>query len=501
MPARTGAQYIADLQKMKREIWIGGEHVEDVTTHPATRHGVASYAHLYDMQHDPALRDVMTYPSPTTGDRVGMSFLTPRTPTDIALRREMMRQWANYSGGMMGRTPDYVNTSFMAMAAASDYFAANDPRFGENIRNYYEYIRKHDLCLTHTLINPQANRSKGVNEQADPYLPAGIVTTNSDGVVIRGCRMLATSAPLADEIMVFPSTVVKNENADKYAFAFSIPTDTPGMKFICRESLDQGKSHFDHPLASRFEEMDAIVIFDDVTVPWERMFLLGDMERCNGCYGATDAVVHMMHQVAIKNIAKAEFLLGVILMMIETVAIEPFQHVQEKAAEVMTYLETMKACLRAAEADARLDVWGVMTPARMPLDIARNMFPKMYPRIVEIIQLLGASGLMATATEADFAGPVAADVTKYLQAANADGKERVRLYRLAWDVACSGFGGRQELYERYFFGDPIRMMSALYFGYDKEPLKERIRSFLHQDDAAVPTTQEPQSIPLVATGD
>ena len=110
MPARTGAQYIADLKKMKREIWIGGERVEDVTTHPATRRGVASYAHLYDMQHDPALRDVMTYPSPTTGERVGMSFLTPRTPTDLALRREMMRQWANYSGGMMGRTPDYVNS-------------------------------------------------------------------------------------------------------------------------------------------------------------------------------------------------------------------------------------------------------------------------------------------------------------------------------------------------------------------------------------------------------
>jgi len=238
MGARTGAQYIADLKKMRREIWIGGERVEDVTTHPATRRGVESYAHLYDMQHDPALRDVMTYPSPTSGERVGMSFLTPRTPTDVALRREMIKQWANYSGGMMGRTPDYCNSSFMAFASASEYFAANDPRYGENVRNYYQYIREHDLCLTHTLINPQANRGKAVNEQADPYLPAGIVETNSDGVVIRGCRMLATSAPLADEIMVFPSTVVRNADADKYAFAFSVPTDIPGMKFICRESLD-----------------------------------------------------------------------------------------------------------------------------------------------------------------------------------------------------------------------------------------------------------------------
>lgn len=481
MPARTGAEYIEGLRRQQREIWIGGERVEDVTTHPATRRGVASLAHLYDMQHDPQLRDTMTYPSPTTGDRVGVSFLTPRTPTDLTLRHEMMRHWTNYSGGFMGRTPDYCNSSFMAMAAASDYFAANDPRFGENVRTYYEYIRENDLALTHTLINPQANRGKAVNEQADPYLPAGIVETNADGVVIRGCRMLATLAPLADEIMVFPSTVVRNADADKYAFAFSIPTATPGLKFICRESLDTGGSHFDHPLSSRFEEMDAVVIFDDVLVPWERIFLLGDMERCNGCYGATNAIVHMMHQVGVKNVAKAEFTLGVILSMIEMVGIEQFQHVQEKAAEVMTMLETMKACLRAAEADAALDQWGVFTPARMPLDIARNLFPKMYPRITEIIQLLGASGLMATAAESDFDGPLAAEAMKYFQAANGDGKERVRLYRLAWDIACSGFGGRQTLYERFFFGDPIRNMSTLYFGYDKDPLKQRVSAFLHRD--------------------
>ena len=495
MPARTGADYIADIKKMKREIWIGGEKVDDVTTHPATRRGVESYAHLYDMQHDPARRDVMTYLSPTTGDRVGTSFLTPRTPTDLAMRREMMRAWADYSGGMLGRTPDYISSAFMAMASAPEYFAANDLRFGPNITHYYEYIRERDLCLTHTLINPQANRSKGVQEQADPYLPAGVVTQNADGIVIRGCRLLATSAPLADEIMVFPSTVVRSAaDAEKYAFAFSIPTDTPGMKFICRESLDAGRSHFDHPLASRFEEMDAIVIFDDVLVPWERVFLLGDMERCNNCFGATNAVLHMMHQVVIKDIAKAEFLLGVILSIIETVAIEQFQHVQEKAAEVITYLETMKACLRAGEADAHLDQWGVMAPARMPLDVARNMFPKMYPRIKEIIQILGASGLMATATEADFAGPLGAEVEKFLQAATVGGKERVRLYRLAWEIACSGFGGRQELYERYFFGDPVRMMSALYLGYDKEPLKRRVQAFLHRDESPVSAPSRPGQV-------
>jgi 4-hydroxyphenylacetate 3-monooxygenase len=489
MPARSGAQYIASLKAHPAEIWIGDERVEDVMEHPATRHGVESYAALYDMQHDPALRDVMTYEL-SDGERAGLSFLTPRTVDDLARKRAMMRQWALYSGGMLGRSPDYLNAMLMALDAAADYFAADDPRHGENVRRYYRHVRDHDLCLTHTLINPQINRSKPASGQADPYLAAGIVRESDEGLVIRGARMLATAAPLAEEIAVFPSTVLKEGgDATPYAYAFAIPCATPGLRFICRESFDLGRSPADHPLGARFEEMDAIVVFDDVVVPWERVFLKGDVERCNNAFAATNAVLHMAHQVVVKNIAKAEFLLGIALLMIDTIAIEGFQHVQEKAAEMMTYVETMKAAVRAAEADAQLDRWGVMCPARAPLDLARNTFPKMYPRMVEIIQQLGASGLMALPPAAALQSPIAGDVTRYLQAARADAPERMRLYRLAWDVACSAFGGRQVLYERFFFGDPIRMMSALYNVYDKEPLMERVRAFLDRDDG-VPSTAD-----------
>ncbi len=501
MGARTGQEYLERLRSQRPEVYIQGERIEDVTTHPATRQGARSMAHLYDMQHDPALKAEMTYPSPTSGEPVGMSFLTPRTKEDLAKRHRMMRHWAEWHHGYMGRTPDYLNSSLMAMAAAADFFAGNDPRFGENIRRYYEYVRENDLCLTHTLINPQANRGAGVAQQPDPYLPAGVLAETDSGIVIRGCRLLATLAPLSDELMVFPSTVLRSggEGADKYAFAFAIPCATPGLKFICRESFDLGRSHFDHPLGSRFEEMDAVVVFDDVHVPWERVFLYRDVERCNAAYGATNAVVHMAHQVLIKNVAKAEFLLGLVCLMIDTIAIEQFQHVQEKAAEIITYLETMRACLRAAEADATLDQWGVMTPARPPVDVARNMFPKMYPRMVEIVQQLGASGLMAAPTEADFQNPaISAEVHKFFQAARANSLERVKLFRLAWDVACSSFGARQVLYERFFFGDPVRMAGALYSTYPKEAAMARVREFLDRDfdparfqppaDAARPAT-------------
>ncbi len=484
MGARTGRQFLDGLRAAKAEIWLGGERIEDVTTHPATRNAARSIAHLYDMQHYPELRDELTYPSPTSGERVGMSFLTPKTREDLGRRRAAMKRWADYSGGFMGRTPDYLSSSFMAMAAAADFFNGNDPRHGENLRRYYEHIRENDLCLTHTLINPQANRSKTVGEQPDPYLPAGIVEETDRGLVIRGARMLATLAPFSDEIAVFPSTVLKagGPNVEKYSFAFAIPCNTPGLRFLCRESYDLGRSHFDHPLGSRFEELDAVVVFDDVTVPWERVFLKGDVERANGAYGVTDAVVHMMHQVVVKNVAKTEFLLGLACSIVDTIQVDQFQHVQEKLAEMIQNLELMRACLRAAEADAALDAWGVMTPARMPLDVARNVYPRMYPRMVEILQLLGASGYMATPTEADFASPVGDDVRRYLQAAKGDAEARVKLFRLGWDVACSSFGGRQELYERFFFGDPVRMAGALYATYDKAPLIDRITEFLNRGD-------------------
>jgi len=302
-------------------------------------------------------------------------------------------------------------------------------------------------------------------------------------VLIRGARMLAT-LPVSDEIMVFPSTVLRGQTEDApYAFAFAIPCATPGLRFLCRETFDYGRSPSDHPLGSRFEEMDAVVIFDDVLVPWERMFLMRDVERCNRAFAETRAVVHMAHQVVTKNVAKTEFVLGVICLIVETIAIEQFQHVQEKVAEVMQYLETMRAFLRASEADAALDRWGIMTPAWPPLDAARNMYTRMYPRMVEIIHQLGASGLMAIPTAADFAGPQGPTIDKYYQAARAGARDRVRLFRLAWDLALSAFGSRQALYERFFFGDPVRMAGAMFANYDKAPYVERVRQFLARADA------------------
>ncbi len=484
MPAKTGAQYISRLSEMSTEVWIRGERIEDVTTHPALRNGVRSVADLYDMQLDPGLQEEMTYASPTDGEPVGLSFLIPRTVEDLERRRAMMTRWAWSSCGMMARTPDFLNVAITAWAGGAEYFGQNRPEFKKNVLDYYEFIRENDITLTHTLVNLQKSRIPGMADNLDEQVALTVMRETDAGIIVKGSRMLATLGPITDEIAVYPTrSHLLGDNAWRQAFSFSIPCDTPGVKFMCRESLDQGRSHFDHPLGSRFEEMDAVVFFDDVLVPWERVFLLGDVDMCNNHGNATQMNTHTGHQVTTRCVVKAEFILGLAGQMIETLGSEQLDHVQERMGELVCYLEILKACVRASEADAKLNEWGVMCPSAAPLVAGRNLFPRMmYPRMAEIIQILGSSSLMALPSEADFDTALTPEVERYLATDNSSARDRARLFHLAWDVTCSSFGGRQVLYERFFGGDPVRNSISLSHNYDRGPAMARVREFLERPD-------------------
>ena len=480
MPVRNGQQYIERLREKPPNLYLRGERVKDPTTHPGLSNGVKTLARLYDLQHDSRVGPEMTYASPSTGDQVGLSFIVPRSTEDLDSRHRMMRHWARISCGMMGRTPDFLNVSLMAMSEAGDYFGEDRPEFKQNIRNYYEKVREEDLVLTHTLVNLQRSRVPTetiLHDNTDIAL--AVVRETDSGIVVHGARVLAT-LPLADEIAVYParSHRLPTGGASRTSFAFAIPCDTPGLKFLCRESMDLGRSQFDHPLGSRFEEMDALAFFDNVFVPWERVFLLGDPDRCNNMANRTHQYLHSGHQVVIKNVVKLEFVLGLANLMQRTLGSEQQPQMMQMTAEIIENLETTKALLRAAEADAAPDEWGVMCPAEMPLMVARHLFIRMYPRMGEILQLMGSSSLMALPTEADLKGPLADELASYLDTDTATAGERVRLFRLAWDTCCSAFASRQILYERFFQGDVYRNVVLLNSMYDKEPATAFVQQFL-----------------------
>jgi 4-hydroxyphenylacetate 3-monooxygenase len=484
MGIRTGEQLLQSLQD-GRQLFIDGERVGDVTTDPRFAAAAQSLAELYQMQHDPALIDRMTFSSPSSGESVGLSFIEPRSVEDLIRRRDMVKIWMDATCGMFGRSPDFMNIFFTGFASAADEFGRHDKRFAENVRGYHAYIRENDVCLTHTLVNPQVDRSRPVEKQ-DKDLAAKIVKETDAGIVIRGARMVSTLCAYAHDLLALPSTYLANsKEAEPYAFGFSVPVNTPGLRFICRPSVihQNAASVMDYPLSARLDETDAMVVFDDVLVPWERVFIHRDPELCNGLYNRTGIMPQIMHQFATKNLAKAEFMMGLGFAIAKSTNIDQHLHVQGMLSELIQYAEFCRACLRASEADAAPGPSGVTTPAAMPLWTIRMMFPKMFVRMCEIIQLLGAGGLVAVPSYAELQGPAAADVTTYFQAANTDAAARVKLFRLAFDAAVSSFSGRQQLYERYYSGDPVRLAGTLYGLYDKDTHIDRIVGMLDELEA------------------
>ena len=467
MAVRSGSEFLKGLQD-DREVWLEGERVEDVTTHPKLGRMAATLARLYDLQHAPETRDQMSFESPETGDPISLSYMIPETVDDLVRRRGAFEVTARESFGMLGRTPDYCNIILTGMRQMADVYGENDPQYTENIINYYKYVSENDLCLTHTFGHPQTNRSVDISELEDPYIALGVVDTTDEGVIVRGAKLLATLAPFSDEILAPIYRPLRPDLPDsaRYAIGFSIPVASPGLKFVCRESYDRGHSSFDYPLSGRFDEMDCMALFDNVLIPWDRVFAFNDVEFGNKNLGRALLWRQYMQQVAVKNIAKLDFMLGITYKIAEAIGINIYSHVQEKISEIVDIRATVNAYMRAAEADAAPYYGPGIWPAAEPWHAMRHWFPDAHTRIVWIIEQLSASGLMLTPTQSDVDGPIADLIAKYYQGASVDAHDRIRLFRLAWDLVGTQFGSRQALYERFFNGDVVILRQRRYAGYD-----------------------------------
>jgi 4-hydroxyphenylacetate 3-monooxygenase len=301
-------------------------------------------------------------------------------------------------------------------------------------------------------------------------------------VIVRGAKLLATLAPFSDEIFapVYRPLRPDMEEDRKYCIGFAIPVATPGLKFICRPSHDPGRPLADYPLSGQYDEMDALAIFDDVLIPWERVFAYDDVELANMTVQKATLWRQYMQQVAVKSIAKLEFILGIVHGITEAIGIGGFAHVQEKNAEVIDTLETVRAYMRAAEADAAPYEGEGLWPAAEPWIAMRNWYPDAYARVAAIVEQLAAGGLMLTPTEEDLAGPMAGDIGKFYQGTNIDAKKKVRLFRLAWDLIGTQFGSRQTLYERFFNGDVVQLRQRRFATYDYTRADASLELFMQE---------------------
>jgi aromatic ring hydroxylase len=308
----------------------------------------------------------------------------------------------------------------------------------------------------------------------------GIVEENKDGLIVRGARMLATHGPTADEIMVYPLPFSVRPGEEKYALAFGIPADAPGLRFICREPFDSGdQSEWDHPLGSRFEEPDALAIFDNVLVPWDRIFLYGNVTLANTMFARTRAQCHTGHQTAVRGLAKCEFMTALAVALSRSVKTDGFIHVQEQLGECISALQLIEGAIVLSEQNAEVSDHGTLRPALKPLQALRYHIPRFYERMVRLTQVLGAGGILANPTEADLRSEIGNDIRHYYRGASADAEAKIHLSKLAWDATGTQFGQRQLQYERYYAGDPVQMGASIYTAQDHAALLATVERALN----------------------
>lgn len=464
---RSGKEYIRGLRNDRR-VFVDGEYVSDVTTHPAFAGAVRSIARVYDMAHDEANRDVMTFPSPTTGEPVNMSFLIPRSEDDLRRRRIALRKLAEVTGGLIGRGPEHVAGFLSGWAARPDVFAAAGEEFGERITRFYEYVRDNDLYCTYTIVPPQIDRSKPAHQQEDPHLYAGVKEERADGIVIKGAQMLGTGAAVSD-YLVLSCIVPLQEGDDDYAISVAVPLNAPGLKVYSRRSYAAAASSmFDCPLATRFDETDSLIVFDDVFVPWERVFIYRNRQVTADQWNKTPAHLLGNNQAQVRFSVKLDLLAGLAMRIAEMNGSAKFPPVRGTLGEIAAHAAMVSGLVAAQEQNCEIDDFGVAWPGRAECFAVQTLQSQFYPKLLQLLRDLCGGGLIQLPSSArDYDHPEAgADLRRYVQSPGWESEQRVKLLKLAWDLIGSEFAGRHEQYEMFYAGAPFLVRSRMAQVYD-----------------------------------
>src|SRR6266540_6099306 len=274
---RTGSAYVAALRD-GRAIYLDGERVKDVTVHPAFAEPIKWIAQTYDRAHAAAADPALTFAEPGTGRRHSNMWLAPRSAEDLGARRRVHRFWAEPSYGLMGRTPDHVASVLTGFAGWRQLFDRGGSRFGDNVVRFHARARDEDLYVAYAIVPPQIDRATPAHKHPEPFLHPGVVKETDAGIVIRGAHSIATSVTMADWLYVSYITPLAPGDVD-YAISLVVPVNAEGLKLLPRRPYATlATSVYDYPLSARFDEVDTTVVFDDVFVPWEQVFVYRNVE-------------------------------------------------------------------------------------------------------------------------------------------------------------------------------------------------------------------------------
>jgi 4-hydroxyphenylacetate 3-monooxygenase len=451
MPARTGQEYLNGLKATNREIWLGGERVESVNDHPLLAPGAHAIAAYYDLQHQ--LPNELLMPDPETGEPINVTHMLPRSIEDLQKRHVGLTRISELSMGVMGRTPDYMNVTFAGFADDRTRWSAPDGSNAEgheNLVNFQKRLRRNDLSLTHTIIHPTVDKTTDANIAGNP-VPLHKVGETADSIIVRGCRLFATLAPYADEQTVYPAAPVP-PGASEYALSFTVPMDAPGLVFVCRDSgIRPNANPADAPFSTRFDEQDALCIFDNVEIPKRDVFINGNVDAYNTVMGGSPWWPNIMQQTTIRALTKLEFAYGLLIRMTEAVN-DNSERTLEMLGEVLGYIEVTRNAILLSELNAKTWESGGVYPEARALHPMRALLPDWFTRINDIIKIVGSHNLLAAASRGALDNPrINALMNEFQPGANGmSADDRSAIYRVAWDFAGSLLGSRNELYERNY---------------------------------------------------
>lgn len=445
-----GAAYLESLRD-GRAVYIYGDRVADVTSHPAFRNACRSVARLYDALHDPKQQQALTAID-SFGQRTHKFFKPSRSAQELFEAREAINIWARLSYGFMGRTPDYKAAFMASMAANPDFYAP----FDGSARAWYRKYSARCLFLNHVLINPPVDRNRPVHEVEDVFVH--VIKERDDGVIVSGAKMLATGSALTHATFVAQNSAVtlNKEKARDFAIVFIAPMDTPGTKLICRPSYEmKAHSPFDYPLSSRFDENDAVIVFDNVFVPWVNVLVYRDPERANAFYADSRFLNRYTLQAGARLTVKLEMMAGLFAKAIATNGTDAFRGVQATLGEILAWRHLMLALTTAMCLDPEPAPGGTVVPKIEYASTLRVFAAACWPAVRNIFEKqLAGSLLVAPSSYQDLKSrDLRPLIDKYYRGSSGTAEERAKLFKLIWDAIGTEFGARHELYEINYFGN------------------------------------------------
>jgi len=449
----TGAEYLESIRD-GREIWIYGERVKDVTTHPAFRNTVRMIARLYDALHDPARKETLTIATDTgSGGYTHRFYRATRNVEELVGARDAIAEWARVSYGWIGRSPDYKAAFLATLGANADFYTP----YHENAARWYTKVQEEVSFVNHAIVNPPVDRDRPLDEVKDVYMH--VEEETDGGLIVSGAKVVATTSTLTHYNFIANNGALPIKTKP-FAFVCIVPTDAPGVKLFCRPSYEMTASvmgsPFDYPLSSRMDENDSILVFDKVFVPWENVFAYGDIDKVNNFFPRSGFLPRFMFQGCTRLAVKLDFLAGLLLKAVEATGAKDFRGVQAQVGEVLAWRNLFWGLTDAMARTTMPWTDGYVLP-NLDYGLAYRVMSSMaYPKVKEIIQNTLASALIyLPSSSLDLKVPeLRPYLDQFVRGSNNYGAEqRIKLMKLLWDAIGTEFGGRHELYERNYFGN------------------------------------------------